>query len=90
MDMFQIIWWIIVGLIVGLLARFILPGRDPMGWIATLLLGIAGSMVGGLISMVLFDATGEGFRPAGFLLSLLGAVLLLLLWRKVRPGTTVG
>ena len=88
--MFQIIWWIIVGLIVGAIARFVLPGRDPMGWVATIVLGIIGSLVGGLISMLLFTApAGEGFRPAGFLLSLMGAVLALLIWRKLKPGTTV-
>jgi uncharacterized membrane protein YeaQ/YmgE (transglycosylase-associated protein family) len=89
--MFQLIWWIIVGLIVGVLARFILPGKDTMGWLATIVLGIIGSLVGGLISMLFFDsADNTGFQPAGFLLSLVGAILVLLIWRKIRPSTTVG
>ena len=83
--MFGIIWMLIVGLIVGALARLILPGRDPMGWLATSLLGIAGSVVGGLIGRVIFGE-GRGILRPGFLLSLLGAVLLLWLWRKFRSG----
>ena len=86
--MFQLISWIIVGLIVGALARLILPGRDPMGWIATVLLGIAGSIVGGFIAGLLWR-TGTGqFNPGGLLLSLVGAILLLLVWRKLRPVNT--
>ena len=89
--MFQLIWWIIIGLIVGVLARFILPGRDAMSWLATIVLGIVGSLVGGLISMLLFSSNDStGFQPAGFLLSLVGAILVLLIWRKIKPGTTVG
>lgn len=83
--LFQIVWWIVLGLIVGALARFILPGKDPMGWFATSLLGIAGSIVGGLISSVLWGAADGRFHPAGLLLSLIGAILLLLVWRKLRP-----
>ena len=52
--MIQIIWWIIIGLIVGALARLVLPGRDPMGWIATILLGIAGSIWGGFVAGLLW------------------------------------
>jgi uncharacterized membrane protein YeaQ/YmgE (transglycosylase-associated protein family) len=89
--MFQLIWWIIYGLIVGVLDRFILPGRDAISWLATIVLGIVGSLVGGLISMLLFSSNDStGFQPAGFLLSLVGAILVLLVWRKIKPGTTVG
>jgi len=88
--MFAIIWMLIIGLIVGALARLILPGRDPMGWLATSLLGIAGSIVGGFIGRVIFGARENGgiFHP-GFLLSLLGAVLLLWLWRMYRSSKSV-
>jgi uncharacterized membrane protein YeaQ/YmgE (transglycosylase-associated protein family) len=87
--MLQIIWWIIVGLIVGALARLIMPGRDPMGWIATILLGIAGSILGGFIAGLLWREAGTGrFHPAGLLLSLIGAIVLLLIWRKLRPVKT--
>ncbi|MFY9574327.1 MAG: GlsB/YeaQ/YmgE family stress response membrane protein [Blastocatellia bacterium] len=85
--MLQIIWWIIVGLIVGALARLIMPGKDPMGWIATAVLGIAGSFVGGFIGNLIWrPADGSYFHPGGLLLSLLGALLLLFLWRKFRPA----
>ena len=58
--MFQILWWIIVGLIVGALARFLVPGRDPMGWLGTIVLGIAGSFVGGFIgSLIWKPASGS-------------------------------
>jgi uncharacterized membrane protein YeaQ/YmgE (transglycosylase-associated protein family) len=87
--MFAIISWIVFGLIVGALARFVLPGSDPMGWLATLILGVIGSVVGGFIGNLLWGAGDGGFQPGGFFLSLLGAILLLLVWRKVGPGTTV-
>jgi len=85
-----ILWWLIVGLVVGALARFLLPGRDPMGWIATILLGIAGSIVGGFVGSYVFNTSNDGgFHPGGFLLSLLGAIILLLLWRMIGPKTSV-
>lgn len=83
----HIIGWIVFGIIVGAIARFILPGRDPMGWIGTCLLGIAGSFVGGFIASLIWKpANGTYFTPGGILLSLLGAIILLLLWRRLRPA----
>jgi len=83
----HIISWIVVGLIVGALARFIVPGKDPMGCVATILLGIAGSFVGGFISSLIWRPTsGSYFQPAGIVLSLVGAVILVLIWRKLRPA----
>jgi uncharacterized membrane protein YeaQ/YmgE (transglycosylase-associated protein family) len=70
-----------VGLIVGALAKLIMPGRDPGGIIVTMLLGVAGSLVGGLIGRVL-GLYGPGER-AGFILSTLGAIVLLALYRLV-------
>jgi uncharacterized membrane protein YeaQ/YmgE (transglycosylase-associated protein family) len=84
---FQIIWWIIVGLIIGALARLLVPGKDPMGWIATIVLGVAGSFLGGFIgSLIWRPADGSYLHPGGIILSLVGSVLLLLVWRKVRPA----
>jgi uncharacterized membrane protein YeaQ/YmgE (transglycosylase-associated protein family) len=85
MDILGIIGWLIVGLIAGALARLIMPGRDEMGCLATALLGIAGGIVGGLIGNLLFGPSEEGswFRP-GWILSLVGALLLLWLWRMFR------
>ena len=71
-----IIVLLIEGLIVGALARLALPGPDPIGILGTILLGIAGSLLGGLVGAVLFG------RPSGFVLALLGAILLLYLYRR--------
>jgi len=74
----------IVGLIVGLLARFFYPGAVPLGLLASMLLGIAGSFLAGLISQLLQPATArQPLHPAGFLYSVLGAMLLIFLARHV-------
>ncbi|HXQ69659.1 MAG TPA: GlsB/YeaQ/YmgE family stress response membrane protein [Pyrinomonadaceae bacterium] len=89
--MLSFIWWLIIGLIAGALARLIMPGRDAMGWLATILLGIVGSIIGGLISMAIWPATRAdgGFRPAGLLLSILGAIVVLWIWRMIKGRSTV-
>ena len=86
MGFWDLIAALLVGLIVGLLARFLVPGRDPMGCIGTSLLGIAGGLVGGLISRVLWGppASGKYITMPGFFLSLVGAILLLILFRLVK------
>jgi uncharacterized membrane protein YeaQ/YmgE (transglycosylase-associated protein family) len=83
--MFTIIGWILFGLVVGVIAKLLMPGRDPGGFIITILLGIAGSLLGGLVGRMLgFYGPGEA---AGWIMSILGAVLLLFLYRMVarRP-----
>ena len=87
--MLNFIVWLIVGLIAGALARLIMPGRDPMGIIATILLGIVGSIVGGLVSWAIWGSETRGFQPAGILLSILGAILVLWIYRMTRSRTTV-
>ena len=89
--MMAFIWWLIIGLIAGALARLIMPGRDPMGVIATILLGIVGSILGGLVSWGIWgaDTPDSGFRPAGLLLSILGAILVLWIYRMVKSRSTV-
>ena len=89
--MMSFIWWLIIGLIAGALARLIMPGRDPMGVIATILLGIVGSILGGLVSWGIWGAEtpDSGFRPAGLLLSILGAILVLWIYRMVKSRSTV-
>ena len=82
----ELIGTIIIGLIVGVVAKLLMPGRDPGGFIITILLGIAGAFVGTFIGRALgFYNPGEA---AGFLMSLLGAVLLLLIYRMIvkRPA----
>ena len=87
--MLNFIVWLIVGLVAGALARLIMPGRDPMGIIATILLGIVGSIIGGLVSWAIWGADERGFQPAGILLSILGAIIVLWIWRMLRSRSTV-
>ncbi len=80
--MIHILWMIIVGFVVGLLARAILPGAQHLGFILTALLGIVGSLVGGVIGrLVSKPKEGSKFHPAGFILSLIGAIIVLYLWQ---------
>jgi uncharacterized membrane protein YeaQ/YmgE (transglycosylase-associated protein family) len=79
--MFGVIGWIVFGLIVGAIAKLMMPGRDPGGFIVTMLLGIAGALVGGFLGRA---AGWYGPNdPAGFLMSLFGAVVLLLFYRMI-------
>ena len=80
--MFHLIWSIIVGFFIGLIARAILPGADHMGFLMTTGVGIVGSLIGGLIGNVIKrPAPGAKFHPAGFLMSIVGAIVLLLVLR---------
>ena len=77
--MFGVIGWIIFGLVVGAIAKLVMPGRDPGGIIVTMLLGIAGALLGGFVGRALgWYGPNDG---AGFLMSLVGAVLLLFIYR---------
>jgi uncharacterized membrane protein YeaQ/YmgE (transglycosylase-associated protein family) len=83
--MLHVIWAIIVGFVVGLLARAVLPGADPMGFVATTGVGIVGAVIGGLIGMLIKKPEpGAKFHPAGFFMSIVGAIVLLLLLRLMR------
>ena len=82
----QIIWSIIIGFIVGLLARAIMPGRDNFGLLFTTILGIAGALIAQLLGNALgWYAEGE---PAGFLAATVGAIVLLALGRTLKRGRT--
>jgi uncharacterized membrane protein YeaQ/YmgE (transglycosylase-associated protein family) len=78
-----IIGWLVLGLVAGAIARLLVPGRDPMGWGGTLLLGLAGSLLGGFLADLLFDDTAVGLFG-----SVVGAVIVLLAYnawvRKAR------
>ena len=81
--------WVLFGLVVGIVAKFLMPGRDPGGFIITAVLGIVGAVVGGFIGQSLgFYREGE---PAGFLMAVVGSVILLLLYRMFvgRSGRVV-
>jgi len=88
--MLNILSWIVVGLIAGALARLIMPGRDPMGIVATIVLGIIGSLLGGFVSMALWrNNDSSAFQGSGLLLSILGAIVVLWIWRMVKSRNTV-
>jgi uncharacterized membrane protein YeaQ/YmgE (transglycosylase-associated protein family) len=79
---FNIISWLVFGLIVGAIAKFLTPGNDSNNWITTIILGIAGSFVGGFLGNLLFGSKGENaVRYGGWVFSIIGAIILLLLKR---------
>jgi len=85
--MFGVLGWILFGVIVGAIAKLLMPGRDPGGFIVTMLLGIAGAVMGGFLGRTLgWYGPNDG---AGFLMSLLGAVLLLGIYRMFVSRRTV-
>lgn len=82
MDITSLLIFLVVGLIVGLIARAIVPGPDPMGWAGTIFLGVLGSFVGGFLANLLF--TGQAVvQSAGWIGSIVGAVIVLLVWRSL-------
>jgi len=74
------IGWILFGLVVGAIAKFLMPGRDPGGWIVTILLGVAGSFVGGFLATTLM---GREQQSAGWIGSIIGAIVLLFIYRLI-------
>ena len=78
-----IIAWIVVGLIAGILAKLIMPGDDPGGFIVTILLGIVGAFVGGFVVNLLGGAGVSGFNLWSILVATLGAIILLAIYRLV-------
>jgi uncharacterized membrane protein YeaQ/YmgE (transglycosylase-associated protein family) len=83
--MFAVLGWMLFGLIVGVIAKLLMPGRDPGGFIVTVLLGIAGALVAGFLGRALgLYGPNDG---AGYIMSILGAVLLLFAYRKFAVRT---
>lgn len=85
--MFGILGWILFGLVVGALAKLVMPGRDPGGIIVTIVLGIVGAVVGGFLGRAL-GLYGPG-QSAGFLMSIAGAIVLLAIYRMFTRRRTV-
>lgn len=81
-----LIGWILFGLIVGALARFVYPGRQDLGLLQTTLLGVVGSFIGGFIGFLLFG--GSAFQPSGWIGSILGAVVVLVIATRRGRMTT--
>jgi uncharacterized membrane protein YeaQ/YmgE (transglycosylase-associated protein family) len=82
----SILGWIVFGLVVGVVAKFLMPGRDPGGFVITIILGIVGAVVGGLVGRTL-GWYGQG-DPVGFVMALVGALILLVAYRALagRPS----
>lgn len=80
-----ILYLIVIGIVAGYLARLLVPGRDPMSFVQTVALGIVGSFVGGFLGYLLFneDFDDGAFQPGGFIGSVIGAVIALLVYRAV-------
>lgn len=82
----DILLWIVFGLVVGIVAKLIMPGNDPGGIVLTIILGVVGAMAGGWIGRVM-GLYREG-EPAGFIMAVVGAVVVLGLYRLLMPGRT--
>jgi uncharacterized membrane protein YeaQ/YmgE (transglycosylase-associated protein family) len=78
-----ILSWILFGLVVGVIAKLLMPGRDPGGFIVTILLGIAGALLGGFIGRAMGFYSPD--QSAGWLMSIAGSIVLLVLYRLVAP-----
>lgn len=76
----HILGWLLFGLIVGAIAKMLMPGRDPGGWVVTILLGIAGSFVGGFLAQAIL---GRNDNTAGWIGSIIGAMVLLFVYRLI-------
>ena len=85
-----ILWTLIIGLVVGAIAKFLMPGKDPGGFIVTMLIGVAGALLAGFLGRAMGWYADPGAGP-GIIASIIGAMLLLLLYRMFvgRKGTTV-
>jgi uncharacterized membrane protein YeaQ/YmgE (transglycosylase-associated protein family) len=79
-----IIAWIILGLVVGIIAKFLMPGKDPGGIFITILLGIAGAIGGGFVSSVIGFGKVTGFDVRSLLIAVAGSVVLLVIYRAVK------
>lgn len=82
-----LIVFLIVGLIAGFIARALVPGPDPMGWLGTMVLGIIGSFVGGTLAALLFGGTLD-LNASGLVGSIVGAIIVLLIWRAMGGERT--
>ncbi len=89
--MLAFLWWLIIGLVAGALARLLVPGPQPMGMFVTMCLGLLGSLVGGFLSSLLFRYNpGEpGLHASGLFMSTVGAVLMLAIYLQANKGRRI-
>ncbi|HMF61878.1 MAG TPA: GlsB/YeaQ/YmgE family stress response membrane protein [Vicinamibacterales bacterium] len=78
-----ILSWIVFGLVVGIIAKLLMPGKDPGGFIVTMLLGVAGSLIGGFIGRAFTSSAPGQSAGAGYIMSIVGAIILLALYRMM-------
>ena len=82
----DVLIWIVFGLVVGVVAKFVMPGRDPGGMIVTIVLGIVGALLGGWIGRAL--GVYQPGQPAGFIMAVIGAIVVLAVYRLAFSGST--
>jgi uncharacterized membrane protein YeaQ/YmgE (transglycosylase-associated protein family) len=82
-TVFHIIGWAIFGLIVGAIARFLVPGKQPMTWLMTILLGVVGSLLGGGIAWLIWGNPEGTYSPGGWIMSIVGAIIVVLIYVRV-------
>jgi uncharacterized membrane protein YeaQ/YmgE (transglycosylase-associated protein family) len=86
-DEMSIIAWIVLGLIAGAIAKWVMPGRDPGGCIVTIIIGIVGALLGGWLSTLLgYGGLGGQLDWRNLIIATLGSIVLLLIWRILRGG----
>jgi uncharacterized membrane protein YeaQ/YmgE (transglycosylase-associated protein family) len=83
----SVIGWVVFGLIVGIVAKFLMPGRDPSGFVITAVIGIVGALLGGFLGRAI-GWYGDG-HPVGFVMAVIGAVILLAGYRAMAHGRPV-
>ena len=88
LSLMGIIGWCVFGLIVGAIARFLMPGRQSMGWLLTIGLGIVGSFAGGFLSSLIFGGGDNLANPAGWIMSIIGALIVLFIYGKISSART--
>lgn len=88
-TLWAILGWIVLGLIAGAIARLLVPGRQAMGLLATMALGIVGSFVGGFLASLIFGDR-DLWSPSGWIGSIIGAIIVLLIWMAVAKRTGRG
>lgn len=83
--MLTLLWFLIIGLIAGAIARLVVPGKEDFGWLGTIILGIVGSFIGGFLGALIFGGELE-VSAAGIIGSIIGAIIALLIYKKFFQG----